>query len=112
MAVQKQGSPQCNIGVGPPWNQERIKKCIDERIAATKRKMFFKAFYAISMFFGTYGDNPIGLIFSRTLADITTPSSFRTLMPGENQLVGVPEEQMLQCRKADALVAVIRVDIW
>lgn len=64
-----------------PGMKERIKKCIDERAAATKKRMFFKAFYSIAKFFERFGDDPIGIIFSRTLADIATATNLRALIP-------------------------------
>jgi hypothetical protein len=64
-----------------PGVKDKIKHCIQERTAAAKRKMFFKAFYAIARFFERFGDDPVGTIFSRTLGEIASPSSLRALMP-------------------------------
>lgn len=61
-----------------PGMKERIKKVIDNRIATTKRQMYFKAFYAIANYFEHFSDDPVGIIFSRTLADIAPLSNFRT----------------------------------
>lgn len=79
MAVQKVHR-KARLVLDRPGIKERIKKCIDERIAARRRKMFFRAFYAITKFFERFSDDPIGLVFSRTLAEITTPSNFSALM--------------------------------
>ena len=65
-----------------PGMKDKIKQCIQDRSAAAKRKMYFKAFFAIAKFFEVYGfDDPIGAIFSRTLADIATPANFLALGP-------------------------------
>eukprot|EP01039_Chlorochromonas_danica_P019950 gene19950-24251_t len=68
-----------------PGIKDRIKKCIEERLSAARRKMFFKAFHALAKFFERFGNDPISVIFSRTLGDISTPDSFRALMPAERE---------------------------
>jgi len=80
MTVQKVHR-KARLVLDRPGMKGIIKKCINERIAATKRKMFLKAFYAMTKFVERFGDDPIGLIFSRTLSDIATLSDFRTLIP-------------------------------
>jgi hypothetical protein len=84
MAVQKVHR-KARLVLDRPGIKDRIKKCIEERLSATKRKMFFKAFYAISKFVERFGNDPISVIFSRTLSDISTPESFRGLIPAERE---------------------------
>ena len=66
-----------------PGIKDIIKKCIDERQFATKRKMFFNAFYSITKFLDRFGNDPISEVFYRTLNEISTPGNLRTLMPAE-----------------------------
>lgn len=84
MAVQKVHH-KARLVLDRPGIKDRIKKCIEERLCATKRKMFFEAFYAISKFVERFGNDPISVIFSRTLSDISTPDSFRGLIPAERE---------------------------
>ena len=69
-----------------PGIKETIKKCIEDRLAATKRKMFFNAFYSITRFFERFTNDPISVIFSRMLSEISTPDNFRALMPPREAL--------------------------
>ena len=80
LAVQKVHR-KARLVLDRPGIKDRIRKCIAERAAATKKRMFFKAFYSIAKFFEMFGDDPIGLIFSRTLSDIATPTNFLALVP-------------------------------
>ena len=55
-----------------PGIKENIKKCIEDRLVAAKRKMFFKAFFSITNFCERFSNYPISETFSRTLSEIST----------------------------------------
>lgn len=63
MAVQKVHR-KARLVLDRPGIKDRIRKCIDERLAATRRKMFFKAFNTITKFLERFGNDPISEIFS------------------------------------------------
>jgi hypothetical protein len=73
---------KARIVLDEPGVKAKIQSFIDNKIVANRRKSFFKAYYALAKFFEGYGfEDPVGAVFSRALAEISTASNFRALMP-------------------------------
>lgn len=93
MKAVKKVHRKARVVLDRPGVKDRIRKCIEDRTAAAKRKLFFKAFYAIAKFFERFGDDPVGMIFSRTLTDISTSTNLRALMPPPPPAASAPASE-------------------